>query len=156
MPTRDPIKNLEYVKRSQAKKKEEIGVEAFKEMHSGVQAKYRENLKSANGLEQYKKQQADYMKEYRAKKKALKNNVEKKQKAINTIADAVKARAARRQMEAAAIEKATKTAYKLTGIDAHVKTLHTAANKTGNKLTEIGEKLKQSPKNKPGRPPKSK
>jgi hypothetical protein len=55
---------------AKAKKKEEIGVEAFREMHSGVQAKYRENLKSANGLEQYKKQQADYMKEYRDKRLA--------------------------------------------------------------------------------------
>ena len=59
-------------------------------------------------------------------------------------------------MEAAAIEKANKTANKLTGINAHVKTLHTAANKTGIKLTEIGEKLKKVPKNKRGRPPKSK
>ena len=38
----------------------------------------------------------------------------------------------------------------------HLKTLQTAANKTGIKLKEIGEKLKQKPKNKRGRPPKSK
>ena len=59
-------------------------------------------------------------------------------------------------MEAAAIEKATKTANKLTEKGSDLKVLHTAANKTGNKLTEIGEKLKQSPKNKRGRPAKSK
>ncbi len=65
------------------------------------------------------------------------------------MADAIRTRSARRQMEAAAIEKANKTADKL-------KPLYIAANKTGHKLTEIGEKLKQSPKNKRGRPPKSK
>ena len=94
------------------------------------------------------------MKEYRAKKKELKKDVEKK--AINTIADAVKARVARRQMEAAAIEKATKTANKLTEKGLDLKVLHAAANKTGNKLTQIEEKLKQPPKNKLGRPAKSK
>ena len=98
------------------------------------------------------------MKEYRAKKKALKNhdNVEKKQKAINTVVGAMRTRAAQRKMEEAAIEKATKTANKLTEIGAHVKVLHTAANKTGIKLTEIGEKLKQAPKNKREGPQKSK
>ncbi len=98
MPTRDPIKNLEYVKRSQAKKKEEIGVEAFREMHSGVQAKYRENLKSANGLEQYKKQQADYMKEYRAKQKQLKEVALKKANAVSVLTNAIRFRKAKQEM----------------------------------------------------------
>ncbi len=59
-------------------------------------------------------------------------------------------------MEAAAIEKADKTADKLTDIENSLKPLYIAANKTGHKLTELGEKLKQSPKNKRGRTPKSK
>ena len=131
MPTRDPSKNVEYVKKSLLKKKEALGAVEYNKINAETEQRHRDKLKSKIGVEEYKKQQAEYMKEYRAKQKALKNNVEKKQKAINTIADAVKARAARRQMEAAAIEKATKTANKLTGIDAHVKTLQTAANKTG-------------------------
>ena len=154
MPTRDPSKNVEYVKKSQLKKKEVLGVKEYNKINADTEQRHRDKLKTSLGVEEYKKQQAEYMKEYRAKKKVLKKDVEKK--AINTIADAVKARIARRQMEAAAIEKATKTANKLTEIGAHVKVLHTAANKTGNKLTEIGEKLKQSPKNKRGRPAKSK
>ncbi len=56
MPTKDPVKNLEYVKKSQQKTKDAIGIEAFNEIHSSVQAKYRNNLK-ANGLEEYKKTQ---------------------------------------------------------------------------------------------------
>ena len=72
------------------------------------------------------------------------------------MADAIRTRSARRQMEAAAIGKANKTADKLTDIGNSLKPLYIAANKTGHKLTEIGEKLKQSPKNKRGRPPKSK
>ena len=154
MPTRDPSKNVEYVKKSLLKKKEALGIKEYNRINADTEQRHRDKLKTSLGVEEYKKQQAEYMKEYRAKKKVLKKDVEKK--AINTIADAVKARIARRQMEAAAIEKATKTANKLTEIGAHVKVLHTAANKTGNKLTEIGEKLKQSPTNKRGRPAKSK
>ena len=71
MPTKDPIKNLEYVKKSQERKKQEIGIEAFREIHSGVQSKYRDNLK-ANGLEEYKKQQAECMKQYQAKQRQIK------------------------------------------------------------------------------------
>ena len=79
MPAKDPIKNLEYVKKSQERKKQEIGIEAFREMHSSVQSKYRDNLR-AKGEEQYKKQQAEYMKDYRAKQKALKEAAMKKEK----------------------------------------------------------------------------
>jgi hypothetical protein len=51
-------------------------------------------------------------------------DVEKK--AINTLTDAIRTRAARRQMEAAAT----------------LKPFYIAANKTGQKLTEIGQKQK--------------
>ncbi len=97
MPTKDPIKNLEYVKKSQQKTKDAIGIEAFREMHSSVQAKYRNNLK-ANGLEEYKKQQAEYMKEYRAKQKALKEAAMKKEKAISVLTNAIRFRKAKQEM----------------------------------------------------------
>ena len=70
MPTTDPIKNLMYVKKSQALKKEIIGIDAFKEIHAGEQQKYRDNLRKEKGEEAYKRQQAEYMKAYRQAKKA--------------------------------------------------------------------------------------
>lgn len=110
MPTRDPMKNLEYVKRSQEKKRQEIGVEAFKEIHSSVQAKYRDNLK-ANGLDQYKKLQADYMKQYRAKQKQLKEEALKKANAVSVLTNAIRFRKAKQEM-ALLKEKKAKEAKK--------------------------------------------
>ena len=154
MPTRDPSKNVEYVKKSQLKKKEVLGVKEYNKINADTEQRHRDKLKSSLGEDEYKKQQAEYMKEYREKKKSIKKDVEKK--AMNTLTDAIRTRAARRQMGAAAIEKANRTADKLTDIGKTLKPLYIAANKTGNKLTEIGERLKQSPKNNRGRPPKSK
>jgi len=72
MPTLDKIKNRMFVKQSQAKKKEEIGVQEFNKIHSQEQSKYRDNLRQKQGEEAYKKKNADYMKAYRLAKKALK------------------------------------------------------------------------------------
>ena len=97
MPTRNPEKNLEYVKRSQQKTKQAIGVEAFNVIHSETQAKYRNNLKT-KGLEDYKKQQADYMKEYRAKQKQLKEVALKKANAIDVLTNLIRFRKAKKEM----------------------------------------------------------
>ncbi len=45
-----------------------------------------------------KSNKAEYMKQYRATKKALKIDVEKKQKSVNTLTDAIKARRARHEL----------------------------------------------------------
>jgi hypothetical protein len=50
------------------------------------------------GLDEYKKQQAEDMKEYRAKRRAMKREIETKQKSINTFTDAMRARKARMEM----------------------------------------------------------
>ncbi len=55
------------------------------------------------------------MKQYRANKKALKLDVEKKQKAVNTLTDATRcyksrARKAKKELLSLAVEKANKTA----------------------------------------------
>ncbi len=63
-----------------------------------------------------KNQQAEYMKRYRATKKALKLDVEKEQNSVNTIADAIQARRARKELQTLAIEQANKTADKLAEI----------------------------------------
>ncbi len=54
MPTTDQVKNLQYVRKSQQKKKAEIGVDSFNTIHSHVQSKYRENLKQAAGKDENK------------------------------------------------------------------------------------------------------
>ena len=72
------------------------------------------------------------MKHYRAQKKALKLDVEKKQNATNTIADAIKARRARKELQTLAIEQANKTADKLAEI-----------GKTAKEIIEAGKNIKK-------------
>ena len=86
MVTADPIKNLRFVKESQARKKESIGIEEFNKIHSQEQSKYRDNLKQKQGVEDYKKKNADYMKEYRLAQKAKKAQKQLQQPDIKTIA----------------------------------------------------------------------
>ena len=69
MPTTDRVKNLRFVKESQARKKELIGVEEFNKIHSQEQSKYRDNLRKKQGEEEYIKKNAEYMKAYRLAKK---------------------------------------------------------------------------------------
>ena len=110
MPTTDPIKNVEYVKKSQAKKKEALGVVEYNKINANAEQRHRNKLKSEIGEEEYKKQQAEYMKAYRAKQRQLKKEVETKQKSINTLTDAIRARKARKELSSLAIEKANNTA----------------------------------------------
>ena len=110
MPTTDPAKNLEYVKKSQEKKKEALGAVEYNKINAEAEQRHRNKLKSKIGEEEYKKQQAEYMKAYRAKQRQLKKEVETKQKSINTLTDAIRARKARKELSSLAIEKANKTA----------------------------------------------
>ena len=91
MPTTNAEKNREYVKASNMKKKEQLirtkgqeeGVKEYNGYFANNQQKYRDNKKETEEkAEIYKKQQAEYMKQYRATKKALKLDVEKKQKSV--------------------------------------------------------------------------
>ena len=110
MPTTDPAKNVEYVKKSQAKKKETLGTVEYNKINASAEQRHRDKLKTKIGDEEYKRQQAAYMKEYRAKQRQLKKEVEIKQNSINTLTDAIKARKARKELTSLAIEKANKTA----------------------------------------------
>ena len=117
MPTIDPVKNLEYVKKSQMKKKETLGADAYNKINADIEQKHRDKLKAKIGQDEYKRQQAEYMKQYRANKKSVKLEVEKKQKSMNTLTDAIRARKAKKELLSLAIENAIKTANKLSGID---------------------------------------
>jgi hypothetical protein len=75
MPTKDPEKNREYVKKSQERRKASVGIEQYNKEHTASQTKYREKVKSQD-IDKYHKEQAEYMKEYRKKQKELKQNQE--------------------------------------------------------------------------------
>ena len=75
MPTIDPSKNVEYVKRSQAKKKETIGAVEYNKINANAEQRHRDKVKTKIGEDEYKRQQAAYMKEYRAKQRQLKKDV---------------------------------------------------------------------------------
>ena len=145
MPTIDPIKNLEYVKKSQAKKREVLGADEYNKINAEAEQKHRDKLKATIGVDEYKKQQAEYMKQYRASKKTLKKDIETKNKAINAISDAIKAKRARKELQTLAIEQANKTADKLAEI-----------GNTAKELIKAGKNNNKSPKKKRGRPPKAK
>ena len=108
MVTKDPVKNLEYVKKSQARKKEALGLTEYNRINADTEQKHRDKLKTTMGIDGYKKQQAEYMKEYRAKQRALKIEIEKKQKSSNTLTDAIRARKARMEMNKLRDEKKVK------------------------------------------------
>jgi hypothetical protein len=55
MPTIDPVKNLEYVKKSQAKKKEELGAKAFNRINADVEQIHNNKSKATMGEAEYKK-----------------------------------------------------------------------------------------------------
>ena len=76
MPTTDPLKNLEYVKKSQAKKKDALGVKEYNKINADAEQRHRDKLKATIGTEEYKRQQAEYIKEYRAKQRQLRKYIE--------------------------------------------------------------------------------
>ena len=105
MPTTDPAKNLEYVKKSQAKKKETLGIKEYYRINADVEQKHRDKSKAKIGEDEYKRQQADYMKAYRAKQRQLKKDVGKNQTAINTLTNALKAKKARQELLSLALKE---------------------------------------------------
>ncbi len=78
---------------------------------------HRDKLKAKIRQNEYKKQQAEYMKQYRANKKSSKSDVDKKPKSINTLSHAIRARKARKELLSLTNENANKTADKWSGID---------------------------------------
>ena len=98
MVTADPVKNLKFVKESQARKKEMMGVEEFNKIHSKEQSKYRDNLRQKQGEEEYKKKNADYMKAYRLAKKLQKQQQQPdiKTPAANILQNAFRNKLARK------------------------------------------------------------
>ena len=105
MPTKDPQKNLEYVKKSQARKKEVLGLTEYNRITADTEQKHRDKLKATMGIDEYRKEQAEYIKKYRAKQRALKIKIEKKQKAYTTLTDAMRAKKARIQVNKLRDEK---------------------------------------------------
>lgn len=98
MPTTDKSKNRLYVKKHKDKKKQEIGVENFNKFHALEQQQYRTLLRNDNE-EEYKKKQNEYMKQYRAKKKASKASKETVvNEKVNVLQNAIRNRLARKKL----------------------------------------------------------
>ena len=108
MPTTDPKKNLEYVKKSQARKKDVLGLTEYNKINADTEQKHRDKLKATMGIDEYKRQQAEYMKEYRAKQRELKKGIDRKQKSLNILTDAIRARKARAEVNKLRDEKNVK------------------------------------------------
>ena len=107
MPTTDPVKNLQYVKKSQERKKEAIGVDEFNRIHTEAQMKYKQNIRLKDENE-FKRKNAEYMKEYMKQKRLKEKEVKQKAKAINTLTDAIRARRARQEFAKLKAEKEAK------------------------------------------------
>ena len=90
MPTNDPIKNREFVKKSQQKKKEQIGIEEFNRIHNEKQTIYRQNLINQKGIEQVRREKAEYMRQYRLKQKQEKEKEKERNKSIIKIQNAIR------------------------------------------------------------------
>jgi hypothetical protein len=71
MPTTNPKKNRDYVKKSNEKKKSQLGEKDYKKHLAENERTCRTNKKEKIGVEEYRKQQAGYMKEYRAQQVLL-------------------------------------------------------------------------------------
>ena len=112
---RDPVKNRQYVKKSQEKRKASVGVEQFNKDHTAAQMKHKEKVKSQD-IDKFRKERADYMRDYIKQRRLRETQEKKKGNATTTLTDAIRARKARKELEARAIERATGTAEKLGNI----------------------------------------
>jgi len=77
MTVQDPEKNKAYVAKHRAMKKaNEETKKQYNELNASYVQKYRQVEKETLGEKEYKKKQAEYMKQYRAQKKAEKKQIE--------------------------------------------------------------------------------
>lgn len=136
MVVQDREKNKVYVAKHRAMKKaNEETKKQYNELNASYVQKYRQVEKETLGEEEYKKKQAEYMKQYRAQKKSQQKQVEQKQaeqnqaiikiqnairnkraiekvsglyveKKANIIKDALKARKARKEVLSLKMDKA--------------------------------------------------
>ena len=114
MPTTDPAKNLQYVLKSQARKKEAIGVEEFNRIHTEAQMKYKKKQREENTGE-FLKKNADYMKVYMKEKRLKEKEAKLKAKSINTLTDAIRARKARQELAKLKAEREAKVVKRRRG-----------------------------------------
>ena len=64
MGVKDPVKNREYVARHRAKKREEMGDEAYKKEHA-KEVKIQRDKQKEDDEEEFKRKNREYMAEYR-------------------------------------------------------------------------------------------
>jgi hypothetical protein len=110
MTVQDPEKNKAYVAKHRAMKKaNEETKKQYNELNASYVQKYRQAEKQSLGEEEYKKKQAEYMKQYRAQKKSQQKQVEQKQaeqnQAIIKIQNAIRNKRAIEKVSELYVEK---------------------------------------------------
>jgi hypothetical protein len=146
MPTTDKDKNLEYVKKSQAKKKEVLGAKEYNKINADNEQRHRDKLKITLGTEEYKRQQAEYMKEYRKKQAEQK----KREKSIITLSDAIKARRARQELQK--LEKDKQEIKTVNKMFANVYGNRNIDNLINSYLGQLPNETQQRPVGRPRKP----
>lgn len=110
MTVQDREKNKVYVAKHRAMKKaNEETKKQYNELNASYVQKYRQAEKETLGEEEYKKKQAEYMKQYRAQKKSQQKQVEQKQaeqnQAIIKIQNAIRNKRAIEKVSGLYVEK---------------------------------------------------
>jgi len=98
MPVKDQAKNREYVAKYRAMKKQnEEAKKEYNVLNASYVSKHREVKKAEKGLEEYKKEQAEYMRKYRASLKQTK--LQTQTTASTTIQNAIRNKLARNALQ---------------------------------------------------------
>ena len=98
MPVKDQAKNREYVAKYRAMKKQnEEAKKEYNVLNASYVSKHREAKKAEKGLEEYKKEQAEYMRKYRASLKQTK--LQTQTTASTTIQNAIRNKLARNALQ---------------------------------------------------------
>ena len=112
MVTRDPEKNRQYVAKHRAMKKaNEETKKEYNQLNLSCINKFNEKLKEKKGREEYNKDKAEYMRMYRANKKAHMKDLQTN-KSIIDIQNAFRNKLARNALNREKEKQANKTTIK--------------------------------------------
>lgn len=146
MPTRDPVKNREYVAKHRAMKREnEETRKEYNQLNASYIEKFNNHLKQKLGMEEYHKEKAEYMRQYRAKQKQAKQTIQNK--TATTIQSAIRNKLARN-----ALLKQQQQAQNKPALKNKINASSYANNMVDNLISTV---VNQQPiKRNRGRPPK--
>ena len=151
MVVRDPEKNKQYVAKHRAmmKAKEETKKE-YNKLNASYYAKHAENKKKKLGTEEYNKEKAEYMREYRAKQKQAQQQINNTKATI--LQSAIRNKLARKALLQQKQNKANEVVSKIN--QENKQSLINAVVMTSDILNNLFEKPYPVVKKQVGRPRK--